>query len=513
MNNEEFKNWMDNNCFVKRKTKSINNYISTPEWWSNRNFIKEFNYVNNYKLNFECNKFIIKLWHIYNNKLNKDKCIVCNRDSNFNSFKEGYWQHCSIQCTYKSEQRKHNISKNNNYVDIMIKLKNTNKNKYGVDSYFSTKEFKEKSKQTKIIRYNDCNFNNKEKNKSTCIEKYSVDHFDKLKTQHLNIEQIVKMHYEDKMSCVEIADKLNVSATTITKRLHDNGYKPFIQIISTYEKEICAFLNELDIEYETSNRKILEGKELDIYCDKYKVAIELNGLYWHSYDEKETKDEIYRHYNKYEQCKVLGIKLLTITDYEWNNKKEIVKSIIRSVFNIPLRKIRASKCKIITLDEKDYRKFLNDNHIQGYVKANEKLGLIYNNELVSVMSIDKSRYTNNKYELIRFCNKLNTIVYGSASKLFNCIRHNKNDIISYCSIDLFDGKLYNTLGFKYERITKPNYFYVKNGNVIISRVNTQKHKLQKLLYNFDNSFTEYQNMFNNGYRRYWNCGNSVWIYN
>jgi hypothetical protein len=46
---------------------------------------------------------------------------------------------------------------------------------------------------------------------------------------------------------------------------------------------------------------------------------------------------------------------------------------------------------------------------------------------------------------------------------------------------------------------------------IYSRVNFQKHKLPKLLKEFDPTQTEWENMINNGYDRIWDCGNDVWI--
>jgi hypothetical protein len=46
----------------------------------------------------------------------------------------------------------------------------------------------------------------------------------------------------------------------------------------------------------TNNRKILKGKELDIYLPDEKLAIEFDGIYWHS-----LKDENY-HLNKTKLC-------------------------------------------------------------------------------------------------------------------------------------------------------------------------------------------------------------------
>jgi G:T-mismatch repair DNA endonuclease (very short patch repair protein) len=44
-------------------------------------------------------------------------------------------------------------------------------------------------------------------------------------------------------------------------------------ILSLYNKEIIR-----------NDRTVLNGKELDIYLPDYNLAIEFNGLYWHSED-------------------------------------------------------------------------------------------------------------------------------------------------------------------------------------------------------------------------------------
>ena len=51
------------------------------------------------------------------------------------------------------------------------------------------------------------------------------------------------------------------------------------------------------MEYESNNRSILNGKELDIYIPSKNIAIECNGVYWHSL--KPTNF----HYNKWKNCK------------------------------------------------------------------------------------------------------------------------------------------------------------------------------------------------------------------
>ena len=70
--------------------------------------------------------------------------------------------------------------------------------------------------------------------------------------------------------------------------------------------------------------------------------------------------------------------------------------------------------------------------------------------------------------------------------------------------------MYSKLGFTFSHFSEPNYFYFKNNLTLESRQKYQKHKLPKLLENFDPSLTEVENMKNNGYNRIFDCGNSVW---
>lgn len=50
---------------------------------------------------------------------------------------------------------------------------------------------------------------------------------------------------------------------------------------SVQEKELAKFLKQFT-KVKRNDRKILGGKELDIVLPEYKIAIEYNGLYWHS---------------------------------------------------------------------------------------------------------------------------------------------------------------------------------------------------------------------------------------
>jgi len=184
------------------------------------------------------------------------------------------------------------------------------------------------------------------------------------------------------------------------------------------------------------------------------------------------------------------------------------KSIIKNKLNLIKNKIYARKCVVKEVKSNIARLFLDNNHIQGFIGSKYKIGLYYNNELVSLMTFGY-RHTNSKkeFELIRFCNKINLNVIGSASKLFKHFLNNykidETYILSYADISLFNGNMYNKLNFKYIHLTKPNYFWVVN-NIRHHRFKYNKQKLIKE--GFDSNKTEVEIMYELNYYRIYGCG-------
>ena len=103
------------------------------------------------------------------------------------------------------------------------------------------------------------------------------------------------------------------------------------------------------------------------------------------------------------------------------------------------------------------------------------------------------------------CTKLNTQVIGGFSKLLKYQKY--NNFISYVDLSKFSASSYLKNGFKILSQSGPNYKYIQGEN-ILSRIATQKHKLPKLLGDtFDKSKTESQNMIDNGWLQSYDCGN------
>ena len=294
-----------------------------------------------------------------------------------------------------------------------------------------------------------------------------------------------------------------------TPHNHVNGYGCFKcskNGTSKKEKEVLEFLSNY-VECDNTNREVLNNKELDVYIPSKRVAIEFNGLYWHN---SKFKDSNY-HLDKLNDCEEKGIKLIQIFEDEWDNKQEITKSRLLNILNLTKRKIFARKTEIREVNSSLSMKFLRENHIQGELGSSIKLGLFYNNELVSLMTFGSLRKNlgqtkkEGSWEVLRFCNKLNTTVDGGASKLFKNFIENYSpkEVITYADRRWSNGEMYKHLGFNFEENTKPSYFYVANKK----RENRFKYRKSELIkQGFNKNISEKEIMEGRNILRIYDCG-------
>lgn len=257
-------------------------------------------------------------------------------------------------------------------------------------------------------------------------------------------------------------------------------------------------------------RSIISPYELDIYIPDLNIAVEYDGMIWHSHKQLETQDQINYHLTKTNLCKQLGIQLIHVWESEWITKREIVLARLRSKFG-KCPKLGARKCSIESITNEQCKIFMDTYHIQGHANASIRYGLIHNNQIQAVMSFCKSRFNKNyTWELLRYASVSN--VQGGAGKLLaHFTKQHSGNILSYSDLRWNTGNLYIALGMRQLGQSAPNYRYFKQGDVraLFNRVKFQKHKLSAILPIFDPQLTEAENMFANGYRRIWDCGNAV----
>ena len=260
-----------------------------------------------------------------------------------------------------------------------------------------------------------------------------------------------------------------------------------------------------------NNKSVLNGTELDIFIPDHNMAIEYNGLYWHS--EKRGKTKTY-HIDKTKKCLNKNIRLIHIFSDEWSDKKNIIKERLKTILNLNQSKIYARNCKVIELTNEQKKDFLNKNHLQGNDKSSIFYGLEYNKELVSVITFGKLRNSlghknikDGEFEIYRYCN-LNVI--GGFSKLLKYFIkiHLPKKIITYADRNWSPSDefcFYSKMGFNFVGETKPNYSYTKNYSIRYHRYNFRKDKLVSMGY--DKTKTENEIMYELGFDKIWDAGN------
>lgn len=225
------------------------------------------------------------------------------------------------------------------------------------------------------------------------------------------------------------------------------------------EREVENFVKSLGFLVETTNRKILSGEEIDIYLPSKKIAIEYNGLRWHS---EKFKGKNY-HLNKTKKCNEQGINLIHIFEDEWANKKEIIKSYIKSILGVFETQIDSNQCTIKEVTTDVAKKFINQNNIEEYKNSTLRLGLYNNDELISIMTFKRSK-TDGVYKLLQYTNKLNTdVVNGSDTILIYFIEKYKHKTI-FVDVDrrYNNGFIYEKCGFVECGEKQPKCFYISN---------------------------------------------------
>lgn len=478
----------------------------------------------------EATKISERVYCILNEIKQIPKCY-CGNDVKYRPSEKRYLTYCSTKCS-NSQKNFTPFSDPN----IQNKIKQTNLEKYGVENVFSSKEIQDKIKQTNLEKYGTehpmKSGKIKQKVLKTQIKKYGklyvytkeflnkkkayqeniFDENTKIKIE--NMEFLYKEHYENDKTISQIARELGVSFTAVWERFQKFNIDARFDITGTnVENEIDRFLKQNQLHFEKNTRKIIPPKELDFYLPDCNLAIEINGIYFHS--TKFRNDKNY-HLNKTSDCKNKGIKLLQFYDTEWIEKQKIIESMILYRCGIVQRYIMARKTVVKDVDKQMAKQFFENNHIQGHQNFTHCIGLFHDYELIACMSFIKNR-TNSQcdWELLRFATLKHTHVMGGASKLFkyfcNNLKKESESIVSYADLRYSNGNLYERLGFEKIRQTKPSYQYLIGGK-LFHRRSYQKKLLERKNLIYDRTLTEEQNLLNNKIYRVYNCGQLVFVY-
>lgn len=515
---------------------------------------------------------------VYCSRPHYKTCEVCGKEFEIDVRKDSTVRSCSSECKkvlqtmnrdFEAEhlhqqdtfKAKYGVTNAMRIPGVVSKIEQTNQSRYGSSWYTQTDEYKQRVKQTSLDKYGTEHFLQsdtvKQKRYDTCNSKYGVCNVSQTDTVKSKIKQVwndkygvinisqnhivdlgawnsfienPRQHIQDRYdsfpTVMQLASDLGVCLTSVYNHLDIQNNSDLIQHShSRMEEEIVNFLRSIipEIQIKINDRHIIAPYELDIYLPDYNMAIECNPTETHNSSLEDPwggkpKAANY-HKIKTDRCEDVGIFLFHIFGWEWQHKNAIIKSMLCNLLNQNQDKIYARKCNVSEISDTECKEFLLANHRQGYATSPIRLGLTYQDDIVAVMTFSKKRHTisrgDNCYELVRFCNKLNTSVAGGADKLFKFFikTYNPTTILSYSDRSHTKGGLYDKLGFVQKSISSPGYVWVDGKtNQSYSRIHAQKSNIVKFLDDntIDLSKTEKQIMIEHGYVQVFDAGNILW---
>ena len=419
---------------------------------------------------------------------------------------------------------------------IKSKAQETCMERYGGLNPHCSVTVHEKAIITQIKKYGDAGFASKdllERARETCQSKYGIMTWPQ-KDLLTKYPELICFNGSDwtikcpHPGCTKCSERSFVTPRRIyldRKRFGTEVCTKLLQVQASHSKDtttelfIQSILDKYAITYEKNVRNLVAPKEVDIYIPDRKIAIECNGVYFHSDKYK----PINYHYDKFRACLDRGIQLISIWSDWIKSKPQIVESFIKSKLGICESRIFARKCTVAIVDPKTASNFLNKSHIQGRCNAKIHIGLYLKDELVALMCFAKrsklsgpKTVNDGEWELIRFCNKLDVTVVGGAGKLLTYfISHFKpSKIISFSSNDISVGSLYKRLGFSRKRINTPGYWYTDPDEIHrYHRSSFTRSAIVKKWPEYDindRTWTERQVMDSKRYRRFYDSGTILW---
>lgn len=215
--------------------------------------------------------------------------------------------------------------------------------------------------------------------------------------------------------------------------------------VSRIETELFEWVSSQMGGVTRGNREIIKPKEIDIVVEHLKLAIEFNGLYWHS---EKYHDKNY-HINKRRSVEEKGYRLISIREDLWLERRPQLESILLNAFNMRQERVYARKTEIRQVPLNDAQKFMTENHVQSFRGASKHWGLYVDNEPVAVMSVTHWK-NKNQWELVRYATSQNVV--GGLSKLWKhaVFEHQITSAFSYVDRDLFTGSSYSNAGFRFQ---------------------------------------------------------------
>lgn len=282
------------------------------------------------------------------------------------------------------------------------------------------------------------------------------------------------------------------------------------------------------------------GKEIDLYAPEYNLALEYDGVKWHSGVTKaDRRQYAAKHIEKTDLCEKHGIQLIHLFETEWLNSRECVIDKLSAIFHRPMERYMARKCytQVVESGTTEFNKcrdevvaFLNRNHIQGAGMSGSCRVMLRDKatgELRAVCCFQnrhgRSKATEEEWDLCRYATALGTTVAGGITKCISAFRgaHPECRVLTSLADRRWTSTLrsaYSSSGFEWDGETAhADYFYVVKREGRLRLVNKSNYQLKHIDREFPETFvegadnTEWARMERAGVPYIYDCGKMKYV--
>jgi len=225
--------------------------------------------------------------------------------------------------------------------------------------------------------------------------------------------------------------------------------------VSEFEDSFIGFLQTHEIQHQKEFHPIFQRQ---VITAAQNVSFKLNKIGANSGLENKALWDL---------AKENQIKLIQIWEDLWLTKREISQSRVLAALG-KIKKIHGRETSVVKINNNQLIDFLEKNHLAIPLKGKHKFGLLYRDQLVTVISFSYPRNFGSgdqkikSYEILRFCHVNGHSVVGGLSKLLkHFIENYKADhLMTYIDKDWGDGEGFETIGFTKSNELAPGKFYI-----------------------------------------------------
>lgn len=281
------------------------------------------------------------------------------------------------------------------------------------------------------------------------------------------------------------------------------------------------------------------GKELDIVVPDHHLAIEFDGVFWHSEAaEKEAHAKPLPHNyhaEKTREAREQGYQLVHVWEDDWLHRRELVMRALahrlRAVDRLPdvlpdinplaYERLYARKLTVRTVPGDVARRFWQDNHLQGPVNCSVNIGLYDQNDVLrALLGVGRKNHGSRvslpegTWDIQRYAT-LGTVVGG-----FTRLLAHAETLLpvhawtSWSDNDISDGGMYRAADFTLDKRQGASYSYVGR-TTRWERVHRSTYTKQRFIDDSDLVYepgqTEHEAALANRLYRIYDAGKTRWI--